>query len=1435
MHSDRSAPEGHSVITPDLSPAEEARKVIDTETRCHQAEIKEPAFLIAMSWWNAWTSYSGFTLQEGDAPSVQERQEHDSQPPRPSSIDNRSLVALPPPCDPFSSEKQLKPDLLEGTDYKLVFESTWKLLHQWYGGEPAFVRQWVGGAQPYVEIYALQLIIMRSSDNKEANLFIKREAKKSELKTQACQLMDLKEADVCMWDYYSKALYANMEDQLDEGVTGLGNALNDKQYVLLEEKDARGNFAMKIKKDMPATYVSSPLMLRSGRLSPPTDTFIDARGRGHGLAGLSNLGNTCFMNSSIQSLAHTVPLMRKFLRKKYESDINKDNPLGMNGELAEAFGSLMDKLWKGDTASVSPSSFKYQLGKFAPQFQGYGQQDSQELLAFLLDGLHEDLNRIKRKPYIEEKDVDGRPDEEVAKEAWQNYRKRNDSTIVDHFQGLYKSTLICPMGDCQYHSIKFDPFMYLSLPLPDRRTRSFEVTVVHVDGSKAPTCYTVAAPITGKVKDLYEAVAKEVCPPGVEPQKVLLLAEYDTRHSLTMHIKASEALSTVQTSNGPGFYSSTKPLLLAYHYASQDRGPHSGKRLLVYHRQRQKRSRLSTFPGGEDFTDKFAPPMVLFLAQEQAQQLVEHTRKVEIDSAPSWTCFEYVLDASSSVNAMLETALRPFKRPRHDEEGGQASADSEQGRRVHGRLASPSNSDATMADAAAAPSSNGVAPAGTLPNPPIPPGLHYQDRSSLLAETAASRDKGSHGTLTNGSDHTEMEEVHSSAASGANGLLPELHQNGIANNAGDGSRASSANDATSSGHSHQPSTVSKPVVNTTAAEAADAADSEANEEKMDGPPLKRMSWMESAGNGEPATNGHRVGTANGAVNGATDAADWEDVPDRSTPSPTMFAMDGDQDSQAGQLQPNRPYPPSTLPGPPSLKANPVIPAVQPFNMFADQQTEQHDSEQGEQGEAEPTGQVAGKKLPPYTLKVANLLGDVRLQNCPSPEGQDVLYFTAQWEHDGGGVYDIAKFTQPEEDESVRRASGVASTSARQAVGLDACLQAFQTAEELEAEDSWFCSKCKRHVQANKKLDLWAVPEVLVVHLKRFFFTRARRDKLDVQVDFPLENWDLSAYLPHHQDVPPVYDLYAVSNHFGGMGGGHYNAYCKMPDGKWWCFDDSHVHAVDKNNICSSSAYVLFYRRRHEAQQDTGDLLADINMKSEAEDADTVMSEGGNENSFASANHGDSPDWATRPLIQATQLQDTATHDINNDGLEEGEHTDLDEHAAKNSTSLYPATTAEGGIFFMEDTNQQHSAADRPRPTLSESDISMAAASHEQSADAGHAETGHAASGEAGTSSSFRMDASPMDLSYDTTATEPKAEALTSGLRAGVKSKATAFGLPDSLGIDVGDEAAGDADADSNAANDGDTSEPGSLRDISDDDLINKDEEHDITAGYELIS
>lgn len=50
----------------------------------------------------------------------------------------------------------------------------------------------------------------------------------------------------------------------------------------------------------------------------------------------------------------------------------------------------------------------------------------------------------------------------------------------------------------------------------------------------------------------------------------------------------------------------------------------------------------------------------------------------------------------------------------------------------------------------------------------------------------------------------------------------------------------------------------------------------------------------------------------------------------------------------------------------------------------------------------------------------------------------------------------------------------------------------------------YCPNCKEHQQATKKLDLWSLPPVLVVHLKRFSYSRYMRDKLDTLVDFPIK-------------------------------------------------------------------------------------------------------------------------------------------------------------------------------------------------------------------------------------------------------------------------------------------------------------------------------------------
>jgi ubiquitin C-terminal hydrolase len=107
-----------------------------------------------------------------------------------------------------------------------------------------------------------------------------------------------------------------------------------------------------------------------------------------GAVGLQNLGNTCFMNSILQCVSNTEAITRLFLDDVYKSQLNTDNPLGHGGKLAVAYAKLIKDMWNGAYCKIIPREFKHTIGEFQPQFAGYDQQDSQEFLGFLLDGLH---------------------------------------------------------------------------------------------------------------------------------------------------------------------------------------------------------------------------------------------------------------------------------------------------------------------------------------------------------------------------------------------------------------------------------------------------------------------------------------------------------------------------------------------------------------------------------------------------------------------------------------------------------------------------------------------------------------------------------------------------------------------------------------------------------------------------------------------------------------------------------------------------------------------------------------------------------------------------------------------------------------------------------------------------------------------------------------
>ena len=222
-----------------------------------------------------------------------------------------------------------------------------------------------------------------------------------------------------------------------------------------------------------------------------------------GICGLSNLGNTCFMNSALQALSNTPSWRDYFLSGRYEEEINVDNPLGYKGRLAREFGGLMKEIWSNRHSSVSPSTLKRAVSDANAMFAGYQQHDSHELLSFLLDAIHEDLNRVKKKESTEAPEHDGsKDDNEVAREAWEIHLKRNRSVVVDHFQGQLRSEATCLK--CDRTSIKFDETMYLSVPLPKPTTKTQEVFVVRntEQPDRSARACLVEVPLGGVIEDL---------------------------------------------------------------------------------------------------------------------------------------------------------------------------------------------------------------------------------------------------------------------------------------------------------------------------------------------------------------------------------------------------------------------------------------------------------------------------------------------------------------------------------------------------------------------------------------------------------------------------------------------------------------------------------------------------------------------------------------------------------------------------------------------------------------------------------------------------------------------------------------------------------------------------------------------------------------------
>ncbi|XP_021667726.2 ubiquitin carboxyl-terminal hydrolase 8 isoform X2 [Hevea brasiliensis] len=448
---------------------------------------------------------------------------------------------------------------VSGRDFALVSGEMWLKALKWHSDAKVASKcgKTISAAgDDMSDVYPLQLRLSVQREVNSLGVKISKKDNSTELFRRACKIFSADSEMLHIWDFSGQTTQFFMNDKskfpkdcqrlLDQEIL-----LELQVYGLSDNMKCREG-----KKDDAAlqisngTHSSGTSFMVNGSAGNISNGFFRSNSSASfgksgeagslGLTGLQNLGNTCFMNSAIQCLAHTPKLVDYFLGD-YGREINHDNPLGMDGEIALAFGDLLRKLWAPGASPVAPRMFKSKLARFAPQFSGFNQHDSQELLAFLLDGLHEDLNRVKCKPYVEAKDGDSRPDEEVADEYWRNHVARNDSIIVDVCQGQYKSTLVCPV--CKKVSVTFDPFMYLSLPLPSTNRRTMTLTVVSADGSSQPSPYTISVPKHGKCEDLNKALSI-VCSLGVD--ETLLLAEVYNNRIIRYLEEPADSLSLIR-------------------------------------------------------------------------------------------------------------------------------------------------------------------------------------------------------------------------------------------------------------------------------------------------------------------------------------------------------------------------------------------------------------------------------------------------------------------------------------------------------------------------------------------------------------------------------------------------------------------------------------------------------------------------------------------------------------------------------------------------------------------------------------------------------------------------------------------------------------------------------------------------------------------------